>query len=169
MARGQSQAASNQLDTTNGVAGAQGTEAQALENKLVPGYESLMNTGYLNPAEESAATTSEMGSATSPFQAAKFDTTNRAAATRNPAGVQSGEDALALEEGQVSGGAAANLQQQKMQNQEAGMYGLNELEGGNLKAMEDMYGLGPGTLNARAAGPPPGVNLGVLGKFGSAG
>jgi hypothetical protein len=153
MARGQSQAAQNQLGITNSVAGNEGTEAQGLENDLIPGYTSLMDTGYLNPEEESAATTSEMGAATAPFQSADFEAKNNAAATRNASDLPAQEDQLALEEGQTAGGAAAKLQQQKMQNQEAGMYGLNELEGGNLTAMEDMYGLGPGTLQARAAGP----------------
>jgi hypothetical protein len=152
MARGQAQAADTQLATTNQVAGQQGNESQMLENDLIPGYTSLMNTGYLNPAEEAAATTSEMGSATQPFESAKFDANNTAAATRNTADLAAQQDQLALEEGQVAGGAAANLEKQKMSNQEAGMYGLDNLESGNLKAMEDMYGLGPGTLQARAAG-----------------
>ena len=153
MARGQSGAASKQLGTTNAVAGAQGGEAAALEGNLVPGYESLMNTGYLNPTEEGAATTSEMGAATAPFQSAEFKAANRAGATKNAAALPAEQDALALEEGQASGGAAAGLQEQKMRNQEAGMSGESGLEEGNLRAMEQLYGLGPGTLQARAAGP----------------
>jgi hypothetical protein len=152
MARGQSQAADTQLKTTNQVAGQQGQEAQQLESELIPGYTSLMDTGYMNPEEEAAATTSEMGAATAPFGTADFQAKDNAAATRNPSDLAAQEDQLALEEGQVAGGASAHLQDQKMQNQEAGMYGLSNLESGNLKAMEDMYGLGPGTLSARAAG-----------------
>ncbi len=150
--RGQKQAAEKQLNLTNGVAGDQGREANALESTLIPGYESLMKTGYLSPEEESAATTSEMGAATSPFESAQFREANQSAATRNPASLTAGEDKLALEEGQTAGDAAARLQQEKMQNQEAGMYGLSDLEKGNMDAMEKMYGLGPGTLEARAAG-----------------
>lgn len=159
MARGQSGAAGKQLATTNAVAGQEGTEAGSLESGLIPGYTSLMDTGYLNPTEAGAATTSEMGAATAPFQSAGFQAKNDAAATHNDAGVASQEDQLALEEGQVAGGASANLQNQKMQNQEAGMYGLNNLESGNLSAMEDMYGLGPGTLQARAAGQSVGQEI----------
>lgn len=155
MARGQSQAATGQLNLTNTVAGEEGGQAGALESELIPGYTSLMDTGYLNPAEEAGAVTGEMGTATAPFQSAEFQAKNDAAATHNGAGVAGQEDQLALEEGQVAGGAAANLQTQKMQNQEAGMYGLNNLESGNQQAMEDMYGLGPGTLEARAAGTNP--------------
>lgn len=150
--RGQKQAAEKQLNTTNAVASEQGKEANALESDLIPGYTSLMKTGYLSPEEESAATTSEMGAATAPFESMQFREANESGATRNPASLTAGEDKLALEEGQASGDAASRLQQEKMQNQEAGMYGLSDLEKGNMDAMEKMYGLGPGTLEARAAG-----------------
>jgi hypothetical protein len=153
MARGQSQAADSNLQTTNAVAGQQGQKANALEDQLIPGYTSLMDTGYMNPEEEAAATTSEMGAATAPFSTAGFQAKNDAAATRNNSNLPAQEDQLALEEGQTAGAAASNLQKEKMTNQEAGMYGLDQLQSGNLKAMEDMYGLGPGTLSARAAGP----------------
>lgn len=153
MARGQSQAADTNLQTTNAVAGKQGQQSQQLEDSLIPGYTSLMDTGYMSPEEESSATTSEMGAATAPFQSADFAAKNNAAATRNGASLPAQEDQLALEEGRTAGDAADKLQTQKMSNQEAGMYGLNTLESSNLDAMEHMYGLGPGTLSARAAGP----------------
>lgn len=152
MARGQSQAADTQLSKTNAVGDTQQQKSDQLESQLVPGYTSLMDTGYLSPEEESAATTSEMGSAMAPFGAADFEAKNNAAATHNESGVAAQEDALALEKGQTAGQTAADLQKQKMENQEAGMYGLTNLEQGNQKEAEDMYGLGPGTLNARAAG-----------------
>jgi len=153
MARGQSQAADSNLQTTNAVAGQQGQKAQQLENTLIPGYTSLMDTGYMSPEEEAAATTSEMGAATAPFGTAGFQAKNDAAATRNDSNLPAQEDQLALEEGQTAGTAAANLQKEKMTNREAGMYGLDQLEAGNLNASTSMYGLGPGTLGARAAGP----------------
>lgn len=153
MARGQVGAAEKQLGKTNDVAGQQGAQATALEDQLIPGYTSMMDTGYLSPEEESAATTSEMGAATAPFSTAEFKARNDAAATRNDSNLPAQEDQLALEEGQTAGTAAANLQKEKMTNQEAGMYGLGGLEQGNMQAMESMYGLGPGTLQARAAGP----------------
>jgi hypothetical protein len=153
MARGQSSAADTQLKTTNAVAGQEGDKANQLESKLVPGYTSLMDTGYFSPEEEAAATTSEMGAATQPFESAGFKAANRAAATRNPADLTAQEDQLALDEGRTAGDAAAKLQEQKMSNQEAGMYGLGQLQQGDQHAMEQMYGLGPSTLGARAAGP----------------
>jgi hypothetical protein len=164
MARGQSQAADSNLQTTNAVAGKQGQQAQTLENQLIPGYTSLMDTGYMNPEEEAAATTSEMGAATAPFASAGFQAKNDAAATRNDSNLPAQEDQLALEEGQTAGNAAATLQTQKMTNQEAGMYGLDQLEAGNLGASTSMYGLGPSTLNARAAGPSVGQEIAGYGN-----
>lgn len=152
MARGQAGAANKQLATTNAVAGAEGAKANQLESKLIPGYTSLMNTGYMNPEEEHAATTSEMGAATEPFEAAGFEAKNRAGATRNASDLTAQEDQLALEKGRTAGEAASELQREKMANQEAGMYGLGKLRGEDLSAMESMYGLGPSTLQARAAG-----------------
>lgn len=152
MARGQSAAADKQLGTTNAVAGNQQQQSNQLESKLIPGYSSLMDTGYLSPEEGAAATTNEMGAATQPFQSAGFQASNRAAATRNPADLTAQQDQLAISEGQTAGDTAAGLQEQKMQNQEAGMYGLGTLQQGNQKEAESMYGLGPGTLQSRAAG-----------------
>jgi hypothetical protein len=152
MARGQVQAADNQLDLTNSIGGEYNGQAEELQGKLIPGYTSLMNTGYLSPEEETAATTSEMGSATAPFASAGFQASNRAGATRNASDLTAQQDQLALEEGQTAGQAADVLQGQKMHNQEEGMAGLSGLEGEDLEAMEKMYGLGPGTLQARAAG-----------------
>ena len=167
MARGQAAAAGNQLNTTNVQANAAGQNASKLQSNLIPGYESLMDTGYMSPEEEAAATTNEMGSATAPFQTAGFQAKNAAAATRNAADLPAQEDQLALEEGQTAGTAAATLQQQKLQNQQAGMQGLYGLESGDLQAMEQLYGLGPATLQARAAGPSTLAGVGsVLGGSG---
>lgn len=152
MARGQSQAADKNLAMTNAVAGQQQGSQKALENKLIPGYSSLMNTGYMDPAEEHAAVTSEMGAATQPFESMGFQAANRSAATRNPADMTAQQDQLALEEGRTAGDTAAKLQEQKMQNQQAGMYGLGQLKSQDQQEAEHMYGLGPGTLGSRAAG-----------------
>lgn len=152
MARGQAGAAEKQLGTTNALASTEQGKSDALENKLTPGYTSLMDTGYMSPEEEHAATVSEMGAATQPFETAKFQAANTAGATRNAADLTSNQDQLALEEGRAAGGAAEDLQNQKMQNQEAGMYGLGQLKSQDQQETENMYGLGPGTLQARAAG-----------------
>lgn len=164
MARGQAGAANSQLGKTNAVAGSQQTQADTLENKVMPGYESLMNTGYLSPEDQNAATVSEMGTAEAPFSTAKFEAANRAGATNNASDLTANQDQLALEQGQVSTQAAAALQQQKMANEEAGMYGIAQQEQGNRGEAEGMYGLGPGTLNARAAGESVGQELAGYGN-----
>lgn len=127
MARGQAQAADRQLGKTNAIGDAQLNQSQKLEGQLVPGYTSLMDTGYLSPQEEEAAQNNGMGAATEPFHSAETRATNRAAATRNPADLTSEETQLALDEGRTAGSEANQLQTEKMNNQEAGMYGLTNL------------------------------------------
>jgi hypothetical protein len=147
LARGQSQKADTQLATTNAVGADQQKKSNTLEDSLTPGYTSMMDTGYMNPQEKEAATNTEMGAASAPFQTADFKAKETAAATRNPADLAAQQDQLAISEGQGADTAAATLE-----NQQAGMYGLQQLQAGNQKEAEGMYGLGPGTLNARAAG-----------------
>jgi len=152
MARGQAGAANAQLKQSNTVANSQQSQADTLRNKLVPGYTSLADTGYLDPADKAAATTSEMGAATAPFGSANFEASNRAARTGNASDLTAQQDQLALEQGQTAGGAAATLQGQQMSNQLQGMYGLQGEEAASRGEAQGMYGLGPPTLQARAAG-----------------
>jgi hypothetical protein len=123
-----------------------------LRQKLLPGYQSLADTGYLSPADKAAATTSEMGATTAPFETAKFEAANRASATNNASDLTAQTDQLALEQGRAGGDAAAKLQQQQMSNQLQGMYGLQGEESASRGEAMGMYGLGPPTLGARAAG-----------------
>jgi len=153
MARGQAQAADANLNATNSIANTQQGTGTQLQSSLIPGYTSMMNTGYLSPADKAAATTSEMGSATAPFGTANFEANNRASATGNASDLTAQQDQLALEQGQTAGGAAANLQNQQMSNQLQGMYGLGGLSGQDLQEAQGLYGLGPSTLSARAGGP----------------
>lgn len=148
MSRGAAGAAQKSLATTNAIGSDEQKRANALQDKTTPGYTNLMNTGYLNPAEEGAATTSEMGAATAPFESAKFDANNTAAATHNASDLTANQDQLALSEGRIAGDTAAGLQKQKMQNQQAGMYGLNQQSAQDQNASESMYGLAPSTVNA---------------------
>ena len=167
MARGQAGAAEKQLGKTNAVAVDEGKRANKLESELLPGYTSLMDTGYFSPAEEGAATTSEMGATAAPFASAEFEGRNRAAATRNPADVTAQGDQLAMEEGRAAGDTAAHLQEEKMHNQEAGMYGIHQLQEGDRGAELSMYGLGPATLDARAAGQSGDQAIAGFGNMGA--
>lgn len=153
MARGQSQAAQKQLGVTNAIGANELSGANAGISALTPEYTSLMKTGYFNPQQKEAATTSEMGATAAPFQAAGMEAKNNASATRNASNLPAQQDQLALEEGQAAGKTAAGLQTQQMANQEAGAYGLGQLTDEQMKMAGQMYGLGPSTLQARAAGP----------------
>jgi hypothetical protein len=152
MARGQAGAADAQRNLTNSIGADERTRQQGLEDKLVPGYTSLMNTGYFSPEEEHAAVTSEMGSTAAPFETAKFEAGNRAGATHNASDLTAQSDQLALEQGRAAGDTAAGLQKEKMAGQMAGAYGLGQLKSQDQQSMDAMYGLGPATLQARAAG-----------------
>lgn len=152
MARGQSQAADKNLATTNAIGADYNTRSKKLEGQLIPGYTSLMKSGYLSPEEEAAASVSEMGSASAPFKSMQFEAANRAGRTNNAADLTAQQDQLAMDEGRTANTAASNLQKEKMAGQVAGMYGLSGLRGEDLKAMQSLYGLGPGTLDARASG-----------------
>ncbi|HEX3156803.1 MAG TPA: hypothetical protein VHV32_19395 [Candidatus Angelobacter sp.] len=167
MARGQSQAADKNLAKTNAVGDASQSSANALESKVIPGYTSLMDTGYLSPEDKNAATVSEMGSATQPFESMNFKQANNAAVTRNDSNLTAGQDQLALEEGRTAGDAAAKLQEEQMKNQEAGMYGLTNLKSQDQQEAEHMYGLGPSTLSARAAGKSGDENALGWAQFGA--
>jgi len=148
MARGAAGAGQDILKANTATANQLQSQAGNISNTLIPGYTSLMNTGYLNPQEQAAATTSEMGAATQPFESEKFGAANRAAASGNAAGLGAEDTALAREQGITAGEAASNLQREKMANQEAGMYGLGEQESGIRGEAMGMYGLGPSTINA---------------------
>jgi hypothetical protein len=112
----------------------------------------MADTGYLSPADKAAATTNEMGATAAPFETAKFEASNRAGATRNASDLTAQQDQLAMEEGQAAGGTAASLQEQQMQNQLQGMYGLGNEEAASRSEAQGMYGMGPSTLQARTAG-----------------
>ena len=174
MARGQAQAADKQLGTSNAIGSQELQGANSLIGQLTPKYTSLMDTGYFSPAQENAAVTSEMGSATAPFKSAEFQAANNASATRNPSNLAAQQDQLALEEGRTAGEAAANLQNQKMKNELGGAYGLGNLSQEQMDMAKSMYGLGPSTLQARAAGNPSplwglaGSLIGAGGTLGAA-
>ena len=153
MARGQAGAADANRRMTNQIGSEELSSSRAKESQLMPGYTSLMDTGYFNPEEEHAAVTSEMGATAAPFETAKFEAANRAGATRNAADLTAQSDELAMEQGRAAGDTAEKLQEEKMKGQLAGAYGIGELQKGDQQMAESMYGLGPKTLEARAAGP----------------
>ena len=172
MARGQSGAAEKQLGTTNKVAGQYGTQANQLYGTLAPALTSEMNNPGYDAATKAAMTTAGMGAIGSSFGADAERAAERSARTRNPAGAGALQEALARNKGLAMGQEAAGLQKQfadyaNQQRQQA-LAGLGNLYGMNTDVMSRLYGLGPSTLNARAAGKGGwGIDLGPLGSFGA--
>ena len=156
MARGQ--LAQDQLSTTNQIGAQQNQASQALESQLTPLYTSMLSEGY-TPEQKNAMTTAGMGAEAGAFDAESNAAQNRVAATKNDAGFSAEEDQLARDKGTGMGTEAANLQagfaNQEQANQKFGAQGLESLYGTNTGAMENMYGLGPSTLNAYQAEQTP--------------
>jgi hypothetical protein len=173
MAKGQAQAAGNQLATTNAIGQQQQQQAGQLEAGLIPSYENMLTEGY-TPAQQSAMTTGALGSTAASYGAAGQDAVNSAARTNNASNLTAQQDQQALDKGVGMGQETAGLQQQfanrQQQNQQLGLEGLSQLYGTNQQAANSMYGLGPGTLQARAAGQNTGLAIAgdVLGAAGSA-
>ncbi len=161
MARGES-VASDQRNKMNSAGDAQSAAAGEIGGFTEPRYKKLADSGYFSPAEEAAATNSVMGGATQPFQTAGFEANNTAARTNNAADLTANQDQLALSEGRTAGEAADQLQNDKMKNQMAGMYGLSGMRSEDLNAMESMYGLGTqatGQYEQAANAPNPWMQL----------
>jgi hypothetical protein len=155
MARGQAQAATNQLNTTNQLGAQQGAQASSLESTLIPSYTDMLNSGYNTPAQAAAATESGMGAVNTSFNNDQQQLNNESARTNNPASLTAGQDQLALERGTALGTEANNLAEQQFNNELKGASGLQGLYNTNQSSANSMYGLGPSTLGARAAGTSP--------------
>lgn len=157
MARGQAQAADAQLAKTNAAgdrAGATGSGIFGVEMPVVTNQ--LQNPGY-DPKTADAIRRSGMDATNSAFDAAKFSAAQRAGATGNDAAFYSSQNDLAQKRGQqlatgatnaeVKIGDAALQDRQKAISEATGLYGISQ------DTMSKLYGMGPGTLGARAAGP----------------
>ena len=156
MAKGQAQAASNQLKLTNSVAGQQGQNASSLYSGLQPIYQAETQSQGYSPTQLSSVTNQGMGAVNSSFGNAQQNLRNTAARTRNQAGVTANADALARERGIAGGQEAGDIQianaNYANQQRQAGLAGLGSLFGESLGSMDTLYGMGAPTLNARAAG-----------------
>jgi hypothetical protein len=155
MARGQSQAASSQLNTTNQIGQNELGQANQLESSLIPDYQTDLTQGY-TPQEQTAMTTAGEGAIGSAYGSAAQDAARTAGRTNNASSLTAGQDQMALNKGTAMGQEAAGLQtefaNQQQTNRARGEQGIGNLEAGNLQSGDMMYGLGPGTLQARAAG-----------------
>lgn len=143
MGRKQAQAAQDIQKASSAAAGQQGAQATALENQLIPSYESIMSGG-LGPGYMSAATEPIAAAA----DTAKFEAANRAARTGNAASEGALESELARNKGVDVGQAAANAEMANQKFKLAGASGLSDLFAKNLSAEESLYGMQPGIINS---------------------
>lgn len=156
MARGQAGKADTQLGITNTAAkGYAGTAAGEL-GPLTAGAETLVNSSGYDPATLGAITNAGIGGVNAAYGDAGGQIRRTAAASKNPADINSSLDALALNKGIAGGQEAGNIQMgnaafKARQNLE-GLNLMSSLYGTNVGASNQLYGMGPSTLGARAAG-----------------
>jgi len=171
LARGQSQKADTQLGITNKAAGQYGQNAQQLYGQLTPMFTQEATSQGYDPATKAAMTESGMGGVAAQGAAQQEGAARRAAKTRNEAGQGALQESLARSRMLASGNEANQLQKQfsdyRTQQQQAGLRGLESLYGIGADTMAKLYGLGPSTLQARAAGG--GGFMSTLGKLIGAG
>ena len=157
MAKGQAGKADKQLGTTNSIGNTALTNANEAMSSLTPFYQGeMMNPQGLGQPALTAATTASnqaLGGATAGAAGAGKLQAER---TRNSAGITEALDSSARGAEQQQSENAQNLQvlnaQEKLAQQQAGAQGEQGIFGTETGLGASMYGLGPGTLNARAAG-----------------
>lgn len=97
-----------------------------------------------------------MGAVNATYGAAGDEASRRAATSGNPAAIGTLADRLAREKGEAAGKEAGNIQIEnalfKANQQEQGRQILGQLYGTDVGAQTSLYGMGPATLGARAAG-----------------
>lgn len=157
MARGQAQAAGKQLNLTNQAAAGAGSTANQIYGTMMPAVNQEIQTPGYDAATKAAMTTAGMGGIGSSYGSQAEQASERAARTRNAAGAGALQEALARNKGIAEGNEAAGLQKQFAdfadQQRQQGIKTAADLYGVNQDVMARLYGLGPSTLQARAAGP----------------
>lgn len=173
MARGQAQAADKQLGVTNTAAAGAGANAAAVRKDVVPGYEAMLaHPGY---SEETKAdiTGTTMGSAGTAYDALKQSASDRMARTRNTAGYGEQQDELGRQEAETKAGLAQKTRtgfaDEAIRQKELALKGLGGVYGLDQDTMARLYGYGPSTLQARAAGGPGWFDTYLQGAAGRAG
>jgi len=126
-------------------------QAGAIENKLLPSYESMMNEGF-SPEGLAAMRTAGTEPIAASADTAKFEAANRAARTGNAASTEALASQVARNRGVDIGEEAAKIEaaneQQRQSNKRFALQGEQGLFGSNLAAGESMYGQQPGIINA---------------------
>jgi len=160
LAKGQREASDKQLALSNNYASQAGNRAQGIFDPLNSALMGEVNNpqGYSTADMNSMRTGSAQalgGSTAGITGQANLQT----ARTRNSAGYSGALDSAARSSAQTASQNEMGLQAQNANLKEAqrqqGLSALQGLYGTNMSSMNSALGLGPGTLQARAAGPPP--------------
>lgn len=167
MARGQSSAADAQLGLTTAVAGKFGATAKPQGEAATGGYESMLaNPGYSMP-QQTSIRAGAMSPISGVFDAARNAAQLRAGRTGNSAASTASADKLTRDQAstasQAGYGVEKGIADTALEQKQAALSGLSGLYGINTDTMAKLYSLGPGTLQARAAGG--GFKIGA-GPFG---
>jgi len=156
MARGQRQAADQQRALTNQYAADAYQRGEGIYSGLLPGYQDLASGKGYSDAEKAAMTNATMGGLGATFDALRQSAANRVARTRNAAGFNELDDELARGQGREAADLASQNQfrfaNEAQRHREVGLGGLSGLYGVNQDEIARLLGLGPGLLQARAAG-----------------
>jgi hypothetical protein len=174
MAKGQSQAADKNLKTTNAIGAQQNTGAQGIAGAITPVEESMLQSPGFDSATKAAITNQGTSAINNSFGAAQTGGQERVAATRNAAGSGAEQEALAKDRGQAMGANASGNQiafgQQAKTDQMNALNALGKQYSVDQDTMAKLYGLGPGTLSARAQGQNvvAGIAESALGAAGTA-
>jgi hypothetical protein len=163
MARGQKQAADTQLATTDSAGSKALSNATGELGTLTDQASTLMNGGLdlsslkgYDPATMASITGNTMGAAVAPFNSAAGQINRNAAIRGNSAGTGEDLTALAAAKSRATSPAAQSTQLAntdfKTNNYLTGLNLENSLLGNQTGAATSFYGMGPSTLQSRAAG-----------------
>src|SRR2546428_78101 len=172
MAPGQRQTAEQPKAVTHPNAADAYQRGEGIYSGLLPGYQDLASGKGYSDADKAAITSATMGGLGATFDALRQSAANRVARTRNAAGFNELDDELARGQGREAADLAAQNQfrfaNEAQRRKEVGLGGLSGLYGVNQDEIARLLGLGPGLLQARAAGRG-GVGGGVWAGGGSVG
>jgi hypothetical protein len=161
LCRGGQKAAEKQLNVENQWIQQQMAEREAGRKLVLPYAQQLLSSPGYSPEQQAAITQAAMGPLGARFEAAKESAEERAARTRNEAGLREQEDELAREQGRQAANIGAGLQGRFADEKQR-----RQLEG--LQAMANLYGIDTNLLSRTMGLPEQSISLMRGGGFGNA-
>jgi hypothetical protein len=149
MARG----AAQQENLLNSKAGTSFNNAQNAYSGAMGGYQGILaNPGY-STADKSSITSATLDPIASSFDSGTADLYNRAARTRNDAGVTAAADQMARSKAEglsnASGNLAKTFADTAMSERDRALAGISGLYSPSLSSADSLYGTGTQAMEAR--------------------